>query len=466
MLKQFLVICGYILLFVSAVVAMALFEYLLDLLINKLDAFFLAKTSSKILAFLGTFAVLVAAIFLAYGISSVCTSFTEKIMSSYLSFKNENSNANVFSEVYNDPTIGLKDKILFFSIYLIYAIQLPFLYCASKVYDLYRMILGARAVGVHIFLPLINAILLIPVILLELIKYPLVKLFSPLGLNVQQLSFLFNVSDIGTGSQSVHTGSFEYSVLQCAIGLKQNFGTQPNVLDQELADYINNSDELTGAQRAQLQLYLNFNGSNGATWQESRTQLTLTQAANLVLTAARRQNLDVDLLKCMLIMRLQEGNGACNLGMFNRIIYSLSSLEARNNFTVEVNDQVYGRMPSITEGFIRSCSNKKIKALKDNFDNFYSENAMDSQAKNSVENLIEEAKQFVFNTLYVDYYNRYGKEVGRGPIKQKLKELITSDDIKEAIAYVIENIETPEEPATYIERAKTFLCRYARFSAA
>ncbi|WMT85001.1 hypothetical protein NMD99_03255 [Wolbachia endosymbiont of Listronotus oregonensis] len=56
---------------------------------------------------------------------------------------------------------------------------------------------------------LINAVLLIPVALLELIKYPLVRLFSPLGLNVKQLSFLFNVSDVGTGSQSVHTSSFE-----------------------------------------------------------------------------------------------------------------------------------------------------------------------------------------------------------------------------------------------------------------
>lgn len=466
MLRQFLVICGYILLFVSVFAAMVLFEYLLGLLIDKLDAFFLAKTSSEVLAFLGTCAVLIAAVFLAYVVSSVCTSFTEKIMNSYQSFKNENSDANIFSEVYNDPTIGLKDKILFFSIYLIYGIQLPFLYCASKVSEFYRMILGARAAGVHIFLPLINAILLIPVALLELIKYPLVKLFSPLGLHVQQLSFLFNVSGVGTGSQSVHTGSFEYSVLQCAMGLKQNFGTQPNVLDWELAYYINNSDEFNHAQRELLQLYLNFNGSNRATWQESRTQLTLTQAANLVLTAARRQNLDVDLLKCMLVMRLQEGNGACNLGMFNRIIYSLSCLEARNNFTVEVNGQVYERIPNITEEFIRSCNNKRIRALKDNFDNFYFENDMDSQAKSSIENLIEEARQFVFNTLYVDYYNRYGQEVGRGPIKRKLDELITGEEIKDAIDRIINDIEIPEEPATYIERVKTFLCSHARFSAA
>ncbi|WCR53267.1 MAG: hypothetical protein PG981_000289 [Wolbachia endosymbiont of Ctenocephalides orientis wCori] len=466
MLRQFLVICGCILLFVFVFAAMVLFGFLFNLLIDKLDAFFLAKTSSKVLAFLGTCTVLIAAVFLAYGVSSVCASFTGKIMNSYQSFKNENSDTNTFSEVYNDPTIGLKDKVLFFSIYLIYGVQLPFLYCASKVSELYRMILRARAASIHIFLPLVNAILLIPVVLLELIKYPLVKLFSPLGLNVQQLSFLFNVSGIGTGSQSVHTGSFEYSVLQCAMWLKQNFGAQPNILDHELAGYINNSDEFSRAQRELLQLYLNFNGSNRATWRESRIQLTLTQAANLVLAAARRQNLDIELLKCMLVMRLQEGNGACNLGMFNRIIYSLSSLEARNNFTAEVNDQVYGRMTSITEEFIRNCNNKKIRALKDNFDNFYSESDMDLQAKNSVENLIEEARQFVFNTLYVDYYNRYGQEVGRGPIKRKLKELITSNDIKEAVAYVIENIETPEEPATYFEKVKIFFGGIARFSAA
>ncbi|MFL3876920.1 hypothetical protein [Wolbachia endosymbiont of Trichogramma kaykai] len=176
---------------------------------------------------------------------------------------------------------------------------------------------------------LINTILLIPVALLELIKYPLTKLFSPLGLSVKQMSFLFNVSDVGTGSQSVHTSSFEYSILQCAQDLKKKFGNQSNVLNKEFEDYINNSDELTGNQKEQLKLYLNFNGSNGATYGESRTELTLTQAANLVLAAAKNQKLDVDLLKCMLLMRLQEGSGACHLGMFNRIIYLLSCLEAK-----------------------------------------------------------------------------------------------------------------------------------------
>ncbi|MDD9331840.1 MAG: hypothetical protein PV340_04395 [Wolbachia sp.] len=101
------------------------------------------------------------------------------------------------------------------------------------------------AVGARICLVLINAIVLIPVALLELIRYQLIKLFSPFGLNVKQLSFLFNVSDVGVGSQSVHTSSFEYSIRQCARELKQKFGAQPNVLNKELEDYINNSDALT-----------------------------------------------------------------------------------------------------------------------------------------------------------------------------------------------------------------------------
>ncbi|WP_253302732.1 hypothetical protein [Wolbachia endosymbiont of Psylliodes chrysocephala] len=295
---------------------------------------------------------------------------------------------------------------------------------------------------------------------------PIVKLFSPLGLNVKQLSFLFNVSDVGTGSQSVHTSSFEHSILQCAQELKQKFGPQPNVLNKEFEDYINGSDELTRDQKEQLKLYLNFNGSNGAAYRESKTSLTLTQAANLVLTAAKDQKLDTDFLKCMLLMRLQEGNGACHLGMFNRIIYSLSCLEAKNNFTVEVNAQVYERMPSITEKFLRSCNNKKITILKDNFDNFYSDGDMDPQIKSNISKLIEEAKQSVFNELYVDYYNRYGQDVGRGPIKHKLKELITSDDVKEAISAVIDGIEIPPVPPTYLEGVKAFLGGHARSSAA
>ncbi|WP_353276048.1 hypothetical protein [Wolbachia endosymbiont (group A) of Pipizella viduata] len=465
-LKIFLVVCGYILLFVSAIGALFLSEYLLEIFINALYAFLLAKTSSEALALFGTLAIFLAACVACYGIHKLCSIFTEKITSSYQSFKNENSGDSIFSEVYNDPTIGLKDKILFFSIYLIYCIQLPFLYCASKVSELSRMLSGSRAIGARICLVLINTILLIPVALLELIKYPLVRLFSPLGLNVKQISFLFNVSDVGTSSQSVHTSSFEHSIFQCAQELKEKFGAQPNVLNKEFEDYINNSDGLKTQEKEQLKLYLNFNGSNRATWQESRTSLTLTQTANLVLTAAKDQKSDIDFLKCMLLIRFKEGNGKCNLGMFNRIIYSLSCLEAKNNFTVEVNAQVYERIPSITEKFLRSCNNKKITVLKDNFDNFYSDGDMDPQIKSNISKLIEEAKQSVFNELYVDYYNRYGQDVGRGPIKHKLKELITSDDVKEAISAVIDGIEIPSVPPTYLERVKAFFGGHARSSAA
>ncbi|WP_264719702.1 hypothetical protein [Wolbachia endosymbiont (group B) of Eucosma cana] len=465
-LKTFLVVCGYVLLVGAAIGAIFLFDYLLEIFIDALYAFLLAKTSSEVLAVFGTLAVLLATCVLCYGLHKLCSIFTEKITSSYQSFKNENSDDNIFSEVYNDPTIGLKDKILFFSIYSIYCIQLPFLYCSSKISELSRTLSNSRALGLRICLVLINTILLIPVALLELIKYPLIKLFSPLGLSVKQMSFLFNVSDVGTGSQSVHTSSFEYSILQCAQDLKQKFGNQPNMLNKEFADYINNSDELTPPQKEQLNLYLNFNCSNRATYRESRTGLTLTQAANLVLAAAKNQKLDVDLLKCMLLMRLQEGSGACHLGMFNRIIYSLSCLEAKNNFTVEVNAQVYERMPSITEEFLKHCKSKKMKILKDNFDNFYSENDMDLEVKDSMGKLMEEAKQFVFNKLYIDYYNRYGQEVGRGPIKQKLKELITDEDIKEAVSAVIDNIEIPEKPSTYLEKMKAFFAGHTRFSAA
>ncbi|WP_353269776.1 hypothetical protein [Wolbachia endosymbiont (group A) of Myopa testacea] len=244
-LKIFLVACGYILLFVSAIGAIILFDYLLEIFIDVLHAFLLAKTSSEVLAFFGTLAIFLAIGVSCYGLHKLCSIFTEKITSSYQSFKNENSGDGIFSEVYNDPTIGLKDKILFFSIYLIYCIQLPFLYCASKVSELSRMLSGSRAIGARICLVLINTILLILVALLELIKYPLVRLFSPLGLNVKQLSFLFNVSDVGTSSQSVHTSSFEHSIFQCAQELKEKFGAQPNVLNKEFEDYINNSDELT-----------------------------------------------------------------------------------------------------------------------------------------------------------------------------------------------------------------------------
>ncbi|WP_264735930.1 hypothetical protein [Wolbachia endosymbiont (group A) of Rhinocyllus conicus] len=473
-LKAFLVVCGFILLLCGSILFLFFTYYYLSLLVNYiLDpilvrpckdlisnfyTYLSTSTSSPALAFLATGFIVIAAFIC---LNKVLLPLQEKIINNYNSFKNDNidSNSKLF-EVYKDPTIKLKDKILFFNIHLIYYLQLPFLYVASKVSALRGFLIF------NFGLLLLNYALLIPVALLELIKYPLIKLFSPLGLNVKQLSFLFNVSDVGTSSQSVHTSSFEHSILQCAQELKQKFGAQPNVLDKEFEDYINGSDELTRDQKEQLKLYLNFNNSNRAAWQESRTSLTLTQAANLVLTAAKDQKSDIDFLKCMLLIRFKEGNGKCNLGMFNRIIYSLSCLEAKNNFTVEVNAQVYERMPSITEKFLRSCNNKKITVLKDNFDNFYSDGDMDPQIKSNISKLIEEAKQSVFNELYVDYYNRYGQDVGRGPIKHKLKELITSDDVKEAISAVIDGIEIPPVLPTYLERVKAFFGGHARSSAA
>ncbi|WP_353286693.1 hypothetical protein [Wolbachia endosymbiont (group A) of Anthophora plumipes] len=473
-LKAFLVVCGFILLLCGSILFLFFTYYYLSLLVNYiLDpilvrpckdlisnfyTYLSTSTSSPALAFLATGFIVIAAFIC---LNKMLLPLQEKIINNYNSFKNDNidSNSKLF-EVYKDPTIKLKDKILFFNIHLIYYLQLPFLYVASKVSALRGFLIF------NFGLLLLNYALLIPVALLELIKYPLVRLFSPLGLNVKQLSFLFNVSDVGTSNQSVHTSSFEHSILQCAQELKQKFGAQPNVLDKEFEDYINGSDELTRDQKEQLKLYLNFNNSNRAAWQESRTSLTLTQAANLVLTTAKDQKSDIDFLKCMLLIRFKEGNGKCNLGMFNRIIYSLSCLEAKNNFTVEVNAQVYERMPSITEKFLRSCNNKKITVLKDNFDNFYSDGDMDPQIKSNISKLIEEAKQSVFNELYVDYYNRYGQDVGRGPIKHKLKELITSDDVKEAISAVIDGIEIPPVPPTYLERVKAFFGGHARSSAA
>lgn len=475
-LKAFLVVCGFILLLYVSILSLFFTYYYLSLLVNYiLDpilvrpckdlisnfyTYLSTSTSSPALAFLATGFIVIAALIC---LNKMLLPLQDKVINNYNSFKNDNIDSNsMLFEIYKDPTIKLKDKILFFNIHLIYYLQLPFLYVASKVSALRGFLIF------NFGLLLLNYALLIPVALLELIKYPLIKLFSPLGLNVKQLSFLFNVSDVGTSSQSVHTSSFEHSILQCAQELKQKFGAQPNVLNKEFEDYINDSDGLTTQEKEQLKLYLNFNGSNRATWQESRTSLTLTQTANLVLNAAKDQklNTDTNFLKCMLMMRLKEGNGACHIGMFNRIIYSLSCLEAKNNFTVEVNAQVYERMPSITEKFLRSCNNKKITVLKDNFDNFYSDGDMDPQIKSNISKLIEEAKQSVFNELYVDYYNRYGQDVGRGPIKQKLRELITDDDIKEAVSAVIDDIAIPPVPPTYLEGVKAFFGGHARSSAA
>ncbi|WP_341818307.1 hypothetical protein [Wolbachia endosymbiont (group B) of Ennomos erosarius] len=463
-----MVVCGYVLLIGAAIGTLFHHDSLLKIFINALYAFLLAKTSSEVLAAFGTLAISLAACVACYGIHKLCSIFTEKITSNYQSFKNENSDDNIFSEVYNDPTIGLKDKILFFSIYLVYCIQLPFLYCASKISALNRGLLlntDGRTPGINIFFMLISAVLLIPVALLELIKYPLVRLFSPLGLNVKQLSFLFNVSDVGTGSQSVHTRSFEESVIKCAEELKQKFGTQSNALNKKYEDYINNSDELTAEQRNQLQNYLNFNHSNIANWRESKTGLTLTQTANLVLAAAENQKLDVNSL---LLMNLKDGLGLCPLGMFDRIIYSLSCLEVQNNFSVQINGTVNVLTPKITERFLKEyCNYKKLKILVDKFEDFYSEdyadkNNISDEVKSNINQSIIEIREFVFKELYIKFYEDYGEHIQRSVIKQKLRELITDDSIKEAIYYSMYNIEIPAVPPTYLERIKVFFGGHAR----
>ena len=56
-LRDFLIICGGILLVVSATAAIILFDCLLEILFSVLFEFLLAKTSSEILAFLGTLAI-------------------------------------------------------------------------------------------------------------------------------------------------------------------------------------------------------------------------------------------------------------------------------------------------------------------------------------------------------------------------------------------------------------------------
>ncbi|WP_264328824.1 hypothetical protein [Wolbachia endosymbiont (group A) of Andrena hattorfiana] len=475
-LKIFLVACGYILLFVSAIGAIILFDYLLEIFISMLHAFLLAKTSSEVLAFFGTLAIFLAIGVSCYGLHKLCSIFTEKITSSYQSFKNENSGDGIFSEVYNDPTIGLKDKILFFSIYLIYCIQLPFLYCASKVSELSRMLSNSRVISARICLVLINTILLIPVALLELIKYPLVKLFSPLGLNVKQFSFLFNVSDVGTGSQSVHTSSFEESVIKCAEELKQKFGTQSNALNKKYEDYINNSDELTAEQRNQLQNYLNFNNSSIANWQESKTGLTLTQTANLV-SAAENQKSDVNSL---LLMNLKDGLGLCPLGMFDRIIYSLSCLEVKNNFIAQLEpDLIRGLVCNATKRFFEGYMGKhyhKIKVLKENFeknfDKLYSSDSkldwgvMNDEAKDDISYTRNAIKEFVFKELYVKFHKDYGKHIHRGQIKQGLRESITDDIVDSAIYLIIDEVSISPTPPTYLERVKAFFGGHARSSAA
>lgn len=145
-LKKFLVIGGYILLFAAAIGAWILLGYLVSIV----HPFLFAGTPSQQIEELvfNILGLVLLAVF--YGIYQLCSIFTEKIISSHQSFKDKNGGNNVFSEVYNDPTIGLKDKILFFSIHLIYWIQLPFLYCTSKISTINKLLQGLRDEGLSL----------------------------------------------------------------------------------------------------------------------------------------------------------------------------------------------------------------------------------------------------------------------------------------------------------------------------
>ncbi|WP_353277076.1 hypothetical protein [Wolbachia endosymbiont (group B) of Villa cingulata] len=330
--------------------------------------------------------------------------------------------------------------------------------------------------GLRICLVLINTILLIPVALLELIKYPLIKLFSPLGLSVKQMSFLFNVSDVGTVSQSVHTSSFQQSIIECAKKLKEEHGTPSNELDEEFKNYIGG---LTNQQKELIAPYLkldNYREGEWVRWVDSKTGLTLTQAINLVLITARKQNADVELLKSILLVRFEESNRQCGPGMLNRIIYALSGLEAENNFAAQLEPQIIGELAgNTTKRFLEQSVDKhyfKIKILKESFDDFYSlgsgvdlSNAND-EVKEGISHMRGTIKEFVFKELYVKFHNDYGEHIRRGQIKQRLRELITDEVIDTAISYKIDEIEVPAEPSTYLERVKAFLGNVVRFSAA
>lgn len=451
----------------------------------------LAKTSSAVLTFFITVATLIAAVVIAHAINSLYSSFAEKITSNYQSFKNEND--EIFSEIYKDPTISLKDKILFFHIYLMYCIQLPFLYYVPKISYVLDAIRDNPFVSVFIDIALVvvNTMLLIPVAILELIKYPLIKLFSPLGLNVKQLSFLFNVSDVGTGSQSVHTRSFEDSVMRCAKELKETYGTPSNVLDEEFRKHIDDLTELTNEQKQEIfGRYIDTESSwkirdadrntdnDWRNWSVPRTiDMTVAQAVNLVLTVGRKKGLDLDLLKVTLTMRFRESKdegGFCGQGVFDRIIYALSGLEAENNFTAQLEPQLIGELAhDVTRRFFQKYVGKhcqRIKVLKENFDDLYSPGSevnlsnLSNEVKNDICSIRQDIKEFVFRELYIKFYNDYGQHIQRGTIKQKLRELITDEIVDSTIYAVIDDVQIPPEPSTYFEKVKAMFGGCAKFS--
>ncbi|MDE5062230.1 hypothetical protein [Wolbachia endosymbiont of Drosophila tsacasi] len=476
-LKKFLVVCGFILFLLFTYYYLSLLvDYILNPilvrpcedLISNFYTYLSTSTSSPALAFLATGFIFIAAFIC---LNKMLLPLQEKIINNYNSFKNDNidSNSTLF-EIYNDPTIKLKDKILFFNIHLIYYLQLPFLYVASKVSALRRFLIF------NFGLLLLNYALLIPVALLELIKYPLIKLFSPLGLNVKQLSFLFNVSDVGTGNQSVHTRSFQQSVIACAKKLKEEHGTPSDKLDEEFKSYISG---LTSQQKRMIEPYLRLDGyetGEWVNWVDSQTGLTLTQAINLVLIAARKQNADVELLKSILLVRFEESDRQCGPGMLNRIIYALSGLEAENNFAAQLEPQIIGELAgNATKRFFERSVDKhyyKIKVLKENFDNLYSLSSgvdlsnVSDEVKDGISYTRNAIKEFVFKELYVKFYNDYGGHIRRGEIKQRLMELITNEVVDAAIYSKIDDIAIPPVPPTYLERVKTFFGGHARSSAA
>ncbi|ACN95626.1 hypothetical protein ACT91P_04005 [Wolbachia pipientis] len=484
-LKAFLVVCSIIAFLIALLFLVyylnLLVNYILDpilvrpferlyknLIVDGLYAYLSTSTSSPALAFLATGFIVIAAFIC---LNKMLLPLQEKIINNYTSFKNNNIDSNsMLFEVYKDPTIKLKDKILFFSIHLIYYLQLPFLYIASKVSALREFLIF------NFGLLLLNYALLIPVALLELIKYPSVKLFSPLGLNVKQLSFLFNVSDVGTGSQSVHTRSFEESTIKCAKELKEKYGAPSNELDEEFKSYISG---LTSQQKRMIEPYLRLDGyetGEWVNWVDSKTGLTLTQAINLVLIAARKQNSDVELLKSILLVRFDESNRQCGPGMLLRIIYALNGLEAENNFAAQLEPWQIGELARYTtKRFFERYVDKhyyKIKVLKENFDDLYSPSSevdlsnVSDEVKDGISYTRDAIKEFVFKELYVKFYNDYGEHIQRGQIKQRLRELITDEVVDAAIYSKIDEIEIPAEPPTYLERVKAFFGGHARSSAA
>ncbi|XCA33537.1 MAG: hypothetical protein ABS808_01595 [Wolbachia endosymbiont of Polyergus mexicanus] len=476
-LKKFLVVCGFILFLLFTYYYLSLLvDYILDPilvrpckdLISNFYTYLSTSTSSPALAFLATGFIVIAALIC---LDKMLLPLQEKIINNYNSFKNDNIDSNsMLFEVYKDPTIKLKDKILFFNIHLIYYLQLPFLYVASKVSALRGFLIF------NFGLLLLNYALLVPVALLELIKYPLIKLFSPLGLNVKQLSFLFNVSDVGTGNQSVHTRSFQQSVIECAKKLKEEHGTPSNKLDEEFKSYISS---LTSQQKRMIEPYLRLNGyetGEWVNWVDSQTGLTLTQAINLVLIVARKQNADVELLKSILLVRFEESNRQCGPGMLNRIIYALSGLEAENNFAAQLEPQIIGELAgNATKRFLEKSVDRhyfKIKILKEKFDDLYSLSSgvdlsnVSDEVKDGISYARNAIKEFVFKELYVKFYNNYGEHIRRGEIKQRIRDLITNEVVDAAIYSKIDEIEIPAEPPTYLEGVKAFFGGHARSSAA